>query len=197
MLLLRLDHIKDSASVWLSLLGYLLLELNNPAARKPKSALVERPDGERSTCRETVFPVSASPCSLPSELMGISNSWVFCRMDWLLVGFPYPRHLVAFPAWSSELMVIHPSVFQIPKFCFYLSFAIVCSPVFFILGASCLFIPLILFNSVENEAEINAYIPPSMFNWKCPLSLSKFYITSPFFSLTFCIIFESSDYNDH
>lgn len=94
------------------------LELNNPAVRNPESALWEPSDGETSECRETIFPLSVSSFGPPSEVTGISSSWVFCWTDWLLIAFPYCRYLVSNFLWSSGFRVIHPSPFRFKNFVF-------------------------------------------------------------------------------
>lgn len=94
-----------------------------------------------------------------------------CRIGLLLFDFPYCHYLMPNFLESAGLLTIHLSGFQIPKFCLSLSLPVVYSPVFFSLGASCLFTSFILFNRVEYEAEINAYILCPLCKWKHPLSL--------------------------
>ena len=165
MLLLRQGRKKITLPLDLSFLGDTCcsFELNNLAVRNPESALRKSADGEISKCKETIFPLSVSSFGPPLEVTGTSNSWVFCWTDRLLIVFPYSRYLVFHFLWSSGFRVIHPSPSRFQNFVF-ISFAIVFSPVFFYSWGFMTF-HFSYFNSVEKEAEVNACILPSMFNW--------------------------------
>ena len=170
MLLLRQGHKKITLPLDLSFLGDTCcsFELNNFAVRNPESALRKRPDRETSKCKETIFPLSVSSFGPPLEVTGISNSWVFCWTDRLLIAFPYGRYLVSHFLWSSGFRVIHPSS-RFQNFVFISHLLLSSLLCFFILGASWLFISLILIVLRKKQRWMLVFYPP------CLIEVSSFF----------------------